>query len=216
MLSTQAIILKREDFRERDERIFLYTKDLGRITIVARGIRRIEAKLRGNLDIFNLVDIIFVEGASFPILTGVEMHKRFENLSRDISSYRAALAATNIVLYTFEERAKDNFFGILYTALNKLDEFSALYGPKARLYSWLLLKKFQLAVLHEQGYDIENSHSLITMLQYNSGGVLSGEGAKYKNANIAEKDFREVEESICRAFAYHFNYKIPKWLPIEN
>ncbi|MBI1888789.1 MAG: recombination protein O N-terminal domain-containing protein, partial [Candidatus Spechtbacteria bacterium] len=72
MYSTKGIILHREDFRERDERVVLYTKDFGKISVVVKGVKRIEAKLRGNVDIFNVVDITFVEGAYFLILTGIE------------------------------------------------------------------------------------------------------------------------------------------------
>ena len=60
MYTARGIILKREDFREWDERVFLYTREFGKMSVVAKGTKRIEAKLRGNLDIFNFVDIILL------------------------------------------------------------------------------------------------------------------------------------------------------------
>lgn len=199
MRHTEAIILKREDFRERDERISLYTKDFGKITLVAKGIRRIEAKLRGNLDIFNFVDIIFVEGLKYPILTAIDARERFDNLACDPFLYKASLGVTTLIADIFEERLTDrDFFDILYCALSKLDRCANARNASRSLCSWALLKKFQLKVLDTQGYSAGSQSSALQKIQ----------GESFEGLRVSLADCEEIENSLSSAFAYHFNYRL--------
>lgn len=153
MHATPAIILKREDFRERDESIIFYTKYFGKLSVIAKGTRRIEAKLRGGLDTFNISDIIFVEGSKFPILTSVDTHKRFSNIGRSTHAYKSSLSASEIIIDIFEERLPDlNIFSELYIFLEKLDKCVDAKD------SWALLKNFQIKILENQGYSFQNSN----------------------------------------------------------
>ena len=43
MYAAQGVILKREDFRERDERVVLYTKEFWKLSVIAKGTKRIQA-----------------------------------------------------------------------------------------------------------------------------------------------------------------------------
>lgn len=52
---TNAIVLKREDIFEADRLYHLYTEDFGKVRAVAGGVRKINAKLTGHLEPFNLV-----------------------------------------------------------------------------------------------------------------------------------------------------------------
>lgn len=52
---TNAIVLKREDIFESDRLYHLYTEDFGKIRTIAGGVRKINAKLTGHLEPFNLV-----------------------------------------------------------------------------------------------------------------------------------------------------------------
>ncbi len=52
---TNAIILKREDVFEADRIYHLYTEDFGKIRAMAGSVRKINAKLTGHLEPFNVV-----------------------------------------------------------------------------------------------------------------------------------------------------------------
>ena len=52
---TNAIILKREDIFEADRLYHLYTEEFGKVRAVAGSVRKINAKLTGHLEPFNLV-----------------------------------------------------------------------------------------------------------------------------------------------------------------
>lgn len=52
---TNAIVLKRENIFEADRLYHLYTQDFGKIRTIAGGVCKINAKLTGHLEPFNLV-----------------------------------------------------------------------------------------------------------------------------------------------------------------
>ncbi len=52
---TSAIVLKREDIFEADRLYYLYTEDFGKIRTIAGSVRKINAKLAGHLEPFNLI-----------------------------------------------------------------------------------------------------------------------------------------------------------------
>src|SRR3989344_1920811 len=52
---TKAIVLRREDSFEADRLYHLYTEDFGKIRAMAGSVRKINAKLAGHLEPFNLV-----------------------------------------------------------------------------------------------------------------------------------------------------------------
>lgn len=219
----QGIILRREDFRERDERVILYTREFGKISVIAKGVKRIEAKLRGNLDIFNLVDIIFIQGFHSFILTGIDLKERFLNIANSPATYNAALAATKIVDNVFEENLPDRqmgmrdegFFDQILYVVKKLDEFAAKTESSRDLetHSWLLAKKLQMNVLNHQGFSScppvqniklsKNAALLLKML----------EGGNRESVRLTKQDFIRIEDMFTRQFAYLFNFKSPSWIP---
>lgn len=213
MRATQGIIFQRQDFRERDERVVLYTRDSGKISLIAKGTKRIEAKLRGNLDLLNLVDIIFVEGAYFPILTGVELRDRFPALAKDASLYSAALSIARIVTDVFGERQKDeDFFDSLRFTIQKLGKFAK--DPQPNLYPWLLLKKFEILVLESQGHAPSFTSSGMSKNALQLVGMLRGQG--HFSVRVTHKDLTKIEDVLGKMFAYFFNYRIPSWTPVAR
>jgi recombinational DNA repair protein (RecF pathway) len=58
---TDAIVLDKVDSGELDSRVFLYTKDFGKIVAKAKSLRKITSKLAGHLQPANLVAARIVE-----------------------------------------------------------------------------------------------------------------------------------------------------------
>ncbi len=63
--NTQAIVIKKDDFRDYDRMLTLYTRDFGKIRAIARGVRKPRAKLVSVTELFVLSEIrIFLREAS--------------------------------------------------------------------------------------------------------------------------------------------------------
>ena len=57
---TRAVVLKRENIFEADRLYHLYTEDFGKVKAIAGGARKINAKLTGHLEPFNLIWVEFM------------------------------------------------------------------------------------------------------------------------------------------------------------
>ncbi len=57
---TEAIVLDKEDFREHDQRIYLYTKALGKVIAKTTSSRKILSKLAAHVEPLNMVTVKLV------------------------------------------------------------------------------------------------------------------------------------------------------------
>jgi DNA repair protein RecO (recombination protein O) len=61
---TKAIVLKRIDFGDSDRIITILTPGFGKISLMARGVRKIKSKLAGGIELFSIIDVGFLIGRS--------------------------------------------------------------------------------------------------------------------------------------------------------
>ncbi len=78
---TKAIVLKRENIFEADRLYHLYTEDFGKVKAIAGGVRKINAKLTGHLEPFNLVwvELMTKKGGDLFITTALSEISLLEN-----------------------------------------------------------------------------------------------------------------------------------------
>ncbi len=63
-----VVIIKSSNYGEADKIITVYSKESGKFALIAKGIRRIESKNRGNLQTFSLSKISYYKASGMPIL----------------------------------------------------------------------------------------------------------------------------------------------------
>lgn len=82
---TQAIVLRRTNYGESD-RIMLLMTQLGRRSVIAKGIRKEKSKLAGNIELLSLSDVIICasKNGSLGILTSAKLRTFYgENILND-------------------------------------------------------------------------------------------------------------------------------------
>lgn len=118
---TQGIVLKRINFGEADRIITLYTKNFGKITAIAKGVRKMTSRKRGALEIFNLVEFFASRGKTLDVITEVETLRTFEPWRRDLHKVGIAYEMAEMVdKLTAEESAQEEVFCLLSDCLEKL------------------------------------------------------------------------------------------------
>ena len=83
-------VIKSINFSEADKILTVFGKYNGKFTIIAKGIRKITSKNRGNMQTLSTSDISFFEGKGLPILTESQLinmpefdsHMNIENVAR--------------------------------------------------------------------------------------------------------------------------------------
>jgi len=82
--SSKAIILKRINYKDADKIITMYTKDLGKISTIAKGIRKVTSRKRSHLELLNLVEVYLVESHDWYIITQAQAIKSFSKLKDNL------------------------------------------------------------------------------------------------------------------------------------
>jgi DNA repair protein RecO (recombination protein O) len=94
---TEALIIKKTKLGEADHILTLYTPDLGKIRVVARGIRRAKSKMAGHLELVTESQILLARGHTLDIITGGQTIESFVSLKNDLELSSYALYTAELV-----------------------------------------------------------------------------------------------------------------------
>lgn len=120
---TKGFILKKIDRGEADQLLTVYTKDFGKVEILAKAVRKISSKLRAGAEIFYFSDIEFIQGKVYKTLTDAILIERFENLRKDLKRLRIAHKIAGVLddLVSGQE-SDDIIWRLLNEAFNNLNK----------------------------------------------------------------------------------------------
>jgi len=154
MIKTEAIILKSTDTNEVDRLLTVYSKELGKINISAKGVKKLESKLRYNIEPISYVQLILVEGKNFLILKDAVLLDQFLNIKKDLEKIKIARKLADLIdeAIAGEEKDEDVWFLILKT-------IQAINGNKSIDLAGFL-KTFQKDLIKLLGYSPEHIKGL--------------------------------------------------------
>lgn len=116
--STQGIVLKQINLGEADKILTIYSKHYGKVRLLAKGIRKLTSRKRGNLELFNWVKIFVAKGKNLDIITEAEVIKSFRSWRKDLPKVALAFHFCELVeRLTAEGVANKEVFEILTEAL---------------------------------------------------------------------------------------------------
>jgi DNA repair protein RecO (recombination protein O) len=119
---TEGVVLKRSNFGEADRLITLFTKHYGKVTGLAKGIRKITSRKRGALEIFNQVIFFAAKGKGMEIITEAEVLNTFSDWRKDLKKVAAAYEVCEILdKLTVEGTEQEEVYRLLVTALKELE-----------------------------------------------------------------------------------------------
>lgn len=90
----QGLTFKKIDRGEADQLFTIYTKDLGKIEVLGKGIRKISSKLRSGMETFYLSEIEFIQGKTYKTLTDAILIEKFKDLRKDLAKLSIAYKIT--------------------------------------------------------------------------------------------------------------------------
>ncbi|MSU54633.1 MAG: DNA repair protein RecO [Candidatus Staskawiczbacteria bacterium] len=123
--ATEAFVFKKEDRLEADSTFSVFTHDFGRLEVVGKAIRKITSKLKGNIEIFSLSRIEFVQGKNKKILTEALFVKKFKNISQVPEKLVIAHRITEILdVFLKGEQRDEKIWDMLVHMFEKLDSDS--------------------------------------------------------------------------------------------
>jgi DNA repair protein RecO (recombination protein O) len=151
---SQAIILNRSAYRESDSLVTVYTKNFGKLPLVARGTKKIKSKLAGHLEPMSLADILIIKGKGFDYVGSALTTNAFINLKDNLNKiYYAGRVINWFSRLVKDGQPDERLFYLLSRWLEVLDnypteEFSKEDGE-------LFFAFFGLKLMAELGYKPE-------------------------------------------------------------
>lgn len=114
--------MKKNERGESDEVLTIYTKDFGRLEILAKAVRKIKSKLRAGADLFYLSEIEFIQGKGRKTLTDAVLIEKFANIGKDLKKLKVAHKIAEVFdeLVRGQER-DENLWNLLDETFDKLN-----------------------------------------------------------------------------------------------
>lgn len=119
----QAIILKRTVFRENDSKVVFFSREKGKLEMVARGTTKIKSKLAGHIEPLTLVNLMAVKGRQFDYVGSAIGEKYYQDIKNDLDKLQAVGRAIHLFDKLVKLGEKDEaMFTLLKNYLDQLEE----------------------------------------------------------------------------------------------
>ncbi len=150
-----GIILSKKDIGETDRIYTIYTLEKGRISAIARGVRKAKSKLAGHLENFYLVDLVVMKNKGMGNISGSIVENNFLNLHKNLETLSEVFEAIKIFDSLISSEEKDTrLFLLLLEYLSAVDRI-ALKTNKPKTIVKLLAQGFIFKLLEMLGYKVE-------------------------------------------------------------
>ncbi len=145
LYKTQGIVLKSIKLGEADKIITIYTNSRGKISAVAKGIRRMTSKFGSRLEPFTHVDLLVYQGRNLDTVAQAEIISSFKDIRDDLEKVEYGLAMLDLVDKITPDGEKDSqLFEFLLTVLGTLAKIKANFR--------LLLITFDIQLMSISGF----------------------------------------------------------------
>lgn len=124
---TEAIVIRRVNLGETDRILTLLTKDRGKLSVIAKGARRIKSSMQGAAELCSYSSFQLALGTNLDVVTQVELKNAFLGLRGSLDRVSRALYALELCSEFLEEKQpQQNLFLLLLSALYVLESATPL------------------------------------------------------------------------------------------
>jgi len=135
----QAIILNRHAFRENDSKVLVYSKERGKMFLIARGTGSIKSKMAGHIEPFCLSDLMIVRGKRYNYIGGAKSGNCFRELKNDLEKLEVAGRAFAILNRIIKEHEVDpKLFFLINDFLKTLSDVNKNIDLNLFLHAFIL------------------------------------------------------------------------------
>ncbi|MBI2018971.1 DNA repair protein RecO [Candidatus Daviesbacteria bacterium] len=186
---TEGIILKRRNFGEADRILTVFTPSRGKISVLAKGVRRIRSRRAGNVELLNRAVMYLHQSKGLPILTEAQTLASFQKIKEDLTLSTYAYHILELVnKLTAENQENRRLYSDLVEVLGWLSKNPRqifIRAFEAKILSNLGFTNFQL---HTQDLS-SNVRQLLRDLELSSW-------EKIEAIKVKEKEALELEHIL--------------------
>lgn len=157
---TRAISLKTAPFAEADKMVTLFTRDYGKIRVLAKSARKVPSSLGGKVETFTYADYFIAKCRSLDIVSQCQVIETFQGIREHPDKLYPGLYMLKLVnLGTSEGQHYPELFDLLLRALLELKD----RAEGGRIVKEFMKKFVLIEGIHREG--IDPSYSLTEHLE---------------------------------------------------
>lgn len=141
---TDAIVLSRFNFGEADRILSVLTPSLGKLRVIAKGIRRPTSRFASHTELLSLSQLTLAKGRDLDVVAGAQLREGYWTVREDLGAMGSASHCAELVEQLLQERdSHPGLFRALRSALELLDSGA---NPD------LIGRWFELTILSSVGF----------------------------------------------------------------
>jgi hypothetical protein len=171
-VTTEGLILKRSNFGEADRALTVLTDRYGKISVIARGVRKITSRRAGNIELLNRVKLHLFKGKGYT-LTEAEAIETFQTLKSNLTLSTVGFHVIEMVDRLIPENQKNiSLYNLVVGVLEVLEK-----NPRQ-----IFIRAFEVKILSLLGFwgvgevsEVNSdTKSILEKLQYDSWEEIAG------------------------------------------
>src|SRR3989344_4382805 len=112
--SSEGFVLSRVKYGEADRIITIFSRKYGKISMIAKGVRKLASRKRGALENFSSIKFSAASGKNLDILTEVEIINSYENIRNNLKKVALAYYFSEVIVkITREDEVNETLFDLL-------------------------------------------------------------------------------------------------------
>lgn len=175
---TEAIILRRTNYGEADRILNLLTPEQGKVSAIAKAVRRPKSKLAGGLELFAVCDVTILQGKSdMGVVTSSRIKDFYGDILKDYDRMQVAYEVIKQINKATETVTDSAFYRLLHDSLMYLGDLKI---------EWRLTElwfRLQLLFLLGQGLNLATDIDGEKLKADGTYGYSGQEAAFYKDPN---------------------------------
>lgn len=218
-----ALVLRTTDWSETSRIATLWTREFGKVRVLAKGGRRLKSNFENALDLLTLCRIVFLRksSGSLDLLTEARVEERFPRLRTDLAALYAAYYIAELLSdWTEDYDPHPVLFDEALATLGTLGQSGSSPGPR--------LARFELVLLRELGYTPALSSCAVCARELQStmslafspaaGGVVCPEcRSRQRDAiGLSSEAWQVLRDLSSRDEAWHSSFSLETRAQVRN
>jgi len=196
-ITTEGLILRRSNFGEADRVLTVLTDRYGKISVIAKGVRKITSRRAGNIEILNRVKMTLFKGKSYT-LNEAESINTFDRIKTNLSLSTTAFHIIELTdKLTPSEQWNPALYNLVVSALKILEQ-----NPRQ-----IFVRSFEVKLLSMMGFysrdairELDpNTKNLLQTLADSSWQQIANMQLTEANALALERFLRYYSEKVLES-----------------
>ena len=213
-----GIILSKKDIGETDRIYNIYTLEQGRISAIARGVRKPKAKLAGHLENFYLVDLTVMKNRGMGNISSSIVENNFESIKGDFDSLIKVFDVSRTMSRLINDQERDA--GVFFLFLEYLEVLNKISNSKncSIVTKNLVTQGFIFKLLDVLGYKLEFGRCVKcenklsrdkNFFDYSRGGIVC------KQCSVSTNSIFPISENSIKIIRIFFKNRLDNLIKLK-